>query len=368
MLQPLCDSALTTTASLPAIPEAHTAAAPVESNPPTDLVIGDLDTYEDPSAAVSPYLPLRYQCDLCRGRRDTALKHTHSERQHADSTGRAHPITRDQAPILQPEPEPVPVRAQCGHCIRPTHYTVDGNPPCGAYATPPEGGYHRVYGVTTASLYHNHDKAQKRTWDEVPEPKLVISISSGNLIRTQTQPKLITFFDNYFNLDKAHRARLRVGAPALGQQPGPDPKVWLVTGLSTEHTQWLLHVSMVLRNDGLTLFTHRFSPEISGYITTFEGLIISANDTDLARAIIGGAISDEPRIASHVRTHRDRSPPDWSADEAFTRFCKSITITSIDLLAPNRLDKIYWGHSGAIFRNDRSGISICRGAYTAWNV
>ncbi|KAJ7016062.1 hypothetical protein C8F04DRAFT_1282807 [Mycena alexandri] len=295
-------------------------------------------------------------------RRADAAPESPPKRQRADSTGRAIPITRDDSPFLQPIPDPAAARAarereerhvdrereerraarerEERHAARerharPAHHTLDGNPPRGAYATPPEGGYRRVYGVTSATLYNNHNDAQMLTWTAVPDPKLIITISGGNGVRTQMQPNLVTFFSNYFNLDVLHLTRLKVGAPALGQRAGPDPKAWLVTGLPDNQIRWLLHVGMVSRDDGLTIYTHHFSPEISGYAATFEGLIIPAEDTDLARAIIGGAISDDPRIASHVRAHRDRFAPEWSADEAFARFCESITVASIDLLAPN---------------------------------
>ncbi|KAJ7040045.1 hypothetical protein C8F04DRAFT_1254500 [Mycena alexandri] len=295
-------------------------------------------------------------------RRANAAPESPPKRQRADSTGRAIPITRDDSPFLQPVPGPAAARAahereerhaareheerraarerEERHAARerharPAHHTLDGNPPRGAYATPPEGGYRRVYGVTSATLYNNHNDAQMLTWTAVPDPKIIITISGGNGVRTQMQPNLVTFFSNYFNLDVLHLTRLKVGAPALGQRAGPDPKAWLVTGLSDNQIRWLLHVGMVSRDDGLTIYTHHFSPEISGYAATFEGLIIPAEDTDLARAIIGGAISDDPRIASHVRAHRDRFAPEWSADEAFARFCESITVASIDLLAPN---------------------------------
>ncbi|KAJ7026942.1 hypothetical protein C8F04DRAFT_1295747 [Mycena alexandri] len=67
------------------------------------------------------------------------------KRQRADSTGRAHPITRYETRFLQPVPDPVRIRAarderDARHAARerdarPAHHTLDGNPPRGAYAT-----------------------------------------------------------------------------------------------------------------------------------------------------------------------------------------------------------------------------------------
>ncbi|KAJ7705142.1 hypothetical protein B0H16DRAFT_1747393 [Mycena metata] len=135
----------------------------------------------------------------------------------------------------------------------------------------------------------------------------------------------------------------------------PDPKAWLIYGLTEDEVRWLLNIGMVGHDNGLTIFTHRFSPEISGFVTTFEGFIIPADDPDLTRAIIGNAIAGDHDISSHVRGHCDRFTPDWSADEAFARFCESISVASIELLTPNGGDPYTaWNVYVEPFTNDKA--------------
>ncbi|KAJ7018169.1 hypothetical protein C8F04DRAFT_1329314 [Mycena alexandri] len=75
-------------------------------------------------------------------------------------------------------------------------------------------------------------------------------------------------------------------------------------------------------------------PIISGYVGTFVGLTIPSSKRELACSLIAGAISDDPRITSYVRSHRDCFPPEVSADEALARFCEHISVADITLLAP----------------------------------
>ncbi|KAJ7025092.1 hypothetical protein C8F04DRAFT_1129643 [Mycena alexandri] len=217
--------------------------------------------------------------------------------------------------------------------MRPAYHTLDRNPPRGAYTAAPEGGHRPIYGVTSRSLYRNHSTTQLRNWKADTRHKVVFTISGGNGLRALTQPELVRFFSDYLNLDDVHRERMEVGAPNR-EGPGPDPIAWIVTGLRESHARHLLRIRQLSADNGRTVFFHCIDPQISGYVGTFVGLTIPSSKRELACSLIAGAISDDPRIASYVRSHRDRFPPEVSADEALARFCEHISVADITLLAP----------------------------------
>jgi hypothetical protein len=184
----------------------------------------------------------------------------------------------------------------------PTFNTLDGKPPCGSFVPFYEHLTHVIYGLSTRTLYRNHPAHQLSQWDEVPQPKVVATISGGNGDRIQTAELVRTNIADRFN---APRTSLLVGTPGLAENNGPDPIAWLITGISDVQAQALINMGC-LCSDTLTMFFHEYHPPISGFMGTWQGFIMAESDAELAHRIIVDTALANPALCAHTATC---SPP-----------------------------------------------------------
>ncbi|KAJ7901053.1 hypothetical protein B0H14DRAFT_2555844 [Mycena olivaceomarginata] len=266
-----------------------------------------------------------------RPRTDSAARDTPTsppKRQRADEE--AH---RDGHQRCRDEPRP-----RINH-PPPTFDTLDGKPPRGSFVPFHEHLTRVIYGLSTRTLYRNHPARQLSQWDEVPQPKVVATISGGNGDRIQTAELVRTNIADRFN---APRTSLLVGTPGLAENNGPDPIAWLIAGISDVQAQALIDMGC-LCSDTLTMFFHEYHPPISGFMGTWQGFTMAESDAELAHRIIVDAALADPAITRFVRAHRDSFPADMTADECLELFGEHIITLSINLLSP-------------------------RGPFVAWNV
>jgi hypothetical protein len=97
----------------------------------------------------------------------------------------------------------------------------------------------------------------------------------------------------------------------------------LVSGLSAAQATALLEIQ-ALASDTLTAFFFPYAPPISGFVATYYGFTIPADDDDLALAVIADAAMADPAIARFIRAHRDAFPADMTADEVLARVGESM--------------------------------------------
>ncbi|KAJ7826459.1 hypothetical protein B0H14DRAFT_2595782 [Mycena olivaceomarginata] len=148
-------------------------------------------------------------------------------------------------------------------------------------------------------------------WDEVPQPKVVATISGGNGDRIQTAELVRTNIADRFN---APHTSLLVGTLGLAENNGPDPIAWLIAGISDVQAQALIDMGC-LCSDTLTMFFHEYHPPISGFMGTWQGFTMAESDAELAHRIIVDAALADPAITRFVRAHRDSFPTDMTADK-----------------------------------------------------
>ncbi|KAJ7312285.1 hypothetical protein DFH08DRAFT_822322 [Mycena albidolilacea] len=163
-----------------------------------------------------------------------------------------------------------------------------------------------IYGMSTRTLYRNHPARQLSQWDEVPQPKVIATISGGNGDRIQTAELVRTSIADRFN---APQASLLIGTPGLAENNGPDPIAWLIPGISPDQAQTLIDMGC-LCSDTITIFFHEYHPPISGFIGTWQGFTIAESDAELAHRIIVDAVLADPAITRFVRAHRNSFPAD----------------------------------------------------------
>ncbi|KAJ7716239.1 hypothetical protein B0H14DRAFT_2643892 [Mycena olivaceomarginata] len=221
----------------------------------------------------------------------------------------------------------------------PAYDTRDGNPPQGSFVPHHPLLTRAVYGMTGGVLFRNHPSGQLRQWNEVPQPKVVATISGGNGDRIQTAERVRANLAGRFNLPPDE---LLIGTPGLAERSGPDPIAWLIAGLSVAHAQTLIDIGC-LCSDTLTMFFHEYQPQITGFVGTFYGFTIPESSAALAHRTIVAAIVADPAIARFIRAHRDAFPVDLTAEQCLVRFGEHIDTVAINLLSP-------------------------RGPFVAWNV
>jgi hypothetical protein len=158
--------------------------------------------------------------------------------------------------------------------------------------------------MTGGVLFRNHPSGQLRQWNEVPQPKVVATISGGNGDRIQTAERVHANLAGRFNLPPDE---LLIGTPGLAECSGPNPIAWLIAGLSVAHAQTLIDISC-LCSDTLTMFFHEYQPQITGFVGTFYGFTIPESSAALAHRTIVAAIVANPAIACFIRAHRDAFP------------------------------------------------------------
>ncbi|KAJ7469104.1 hypothetical protein FB451DRAFT_1478937 [Mycena latifolia] len=211
------------------------------------------------------------------------------------------------------------------------HYgTVNGLPPRGSYMPTPADGHRTIMGMSRPVIFRNHPPQQQHQWDGAPAPKLLCWISGGNNDRLQMAPRLQAHIANRLNMNPSD---VRVGAPGLGEGPGPDPIVWLIS-VPEEQAEVLLDIGALNADDGLLTFFIPYDPPLTPFLCTFTGFTIPEADAALALAIIGGAIADDPTIARFVKGHRDAFPAHVTADEAHARFTESVYVIPLPLRSP----------------------------------
>jgi hypothetical protein len=217
--------------------------------------------------------------------------------------------------------------------------TMDGNPSRGSFVSFHEHLTRVIYGLSKRTLYRNHPTRQLSQWDEVPQPKVIATISGGNGDRIQTVELVHTNIADRFN---APRASILIGTPGLAENNGPDPIAWLIAGISADQAQALIDMGC-LCSDTLTIFFHKYHPPISGFMGTWQGFTMAEADSELAHRIIVNAVLADPAITRFVHTHRDSFPSDATTDKCLELFADHIITLPINLLSP-------------------------RGPFVAWNV
>ncbi|KAJ7777610.1 hypothetical protein DFH07DRAFT_766361 [Mycena maculata] len=279
----------------------------------------------------SENLGAEFDADLERAKTASLVQHHIEHLEHLDSSTPGASSSRRDAPDPAPASPPKRQRANtAGHAIHTgagannapavgpaartrvrgiNYHTNDGNPPRGSFTPVPPGGFRPIYGMTYTSLHHNVPADQRQQWDRVEHPKL-IAVTAQHITQ-QIAGRL--------NLDPSAP---RVGPPGLAEGPGHDPRAWLIGGLSLAQSQALLD-GRVLAADGHTTF---FFAYVRGFLGTFAGLTIPDNNhgVDLARAVLGDAIADNPAIARY----------DMTADETYARFAESLYVRPLPLLSP----------------------------------
>ncbi|KAJ7774386.1 hypothetical protein B0H14DRAFT_2632034 [Mycena olivaceomarginata] len=190
----------------------------------------------------------------------------------------------------------------------PAYDTRDGNPPQGSFVPHHPLLTRAVYGMTGGVLFRNHPSGQLRQWNEVPQLKVVATISGGNGDCIQT---------------------------AEPERSGPDPIAWLIAGLSVAHAQTLIDIGC-LCSDTLTMFFHEYQPQITGFVGTFYGFTIPESSAALAHRTIVAAIVADPAIAHFIRAHRDTFPVDLTAEQCLVRFGEHIDTVCHQPLVPTR--------------------------------
>ncbi|KAJ7318611.1 hypothetical protein DFH08DRAFT_819886 [Mycena albidolilacea] len=221
----------------------------------------------------------------------------------------------------------------------PAYNTRDGNPPQGSFVPHRPLLTRAVYGMTGGVLFRNHPTGQLRQWNEVPQLKVVATISGGNGDRIQTAEQVRANLAGRFNLPPEE---LLIGTPGLAERNGPDPIAWLIAGFSVVHAQTLINIGC-LCSDTLTMFFHEYQPQITGFVGTFYGFTIPESNAALAHRTIVAATVADPAIARFIRAHCDTFPVDPTAEECLVRFGEHIDTVVINLLSP-------------------------RGPFVAWNV
>jgi hypothetical protein len=250
------------------------------------------------------------------------------------------------APAPAPEPAPAPRTRTNRSTARTNYYTADGNPPHGSFTPAPPHGFRRIYGLTSDILYRNHPSDQRRQWDGVAHPKIVATIAGGNGERMHMANLLRDHIASCFNMDPTD---LLIGPPGQAEGPGPDPMAWLVGGLSAAQATALLDIQALV-SDTLTAYFFPYSPPISGFVATFYGFTIPAENDDLVLAVIGDAALADPAITRFIHAHRDAFPADMTADEVLARVGESIWVAPIPLLSlrsvPFTAWNVYFGYAG----------------------
>ncbi|KAJ7933981.1 hypothetical protein B0H13DRAFT_1855831 [Mycena leptocephala] len=157
-------------------------------------------------------------------------------------------------------------------------------------------------------------------------------------------------------------------SPGQAEGTGPDPMAWLVSGLSAAQATALLEIQ-ALASDTLTVFFFPYAPPISGFVATYYGFTIPADDDDLALAVIADAAMADPAIARFIRAHRDAFPADMTADEVLARVGESISSPTLSeslfealraLFANLVIDTPFHGQGRIFYRPLRC--SICPGS------
>ncbi|KAJ7887299.1 hypothetical protein B0H14DRAFT_3430786 [Mycena olivaceomarginata] len=181
----------------------------------------------------------------------------------------------------------------------PAYDTRDGNPPQGSFVPHHPLLTRAVYGMTGGVLFRNHPSGQLHQWNEVPQPKVVATISGGNGDRIQTAERVRANLAGRFNLPPDE---LLIGTPGLAERSGPDPIAWLIAGLSVAHAQTLIDIGC-LCSDTLTMFFHEYQPQITGFVGTFYGFTIPESSAALAHRTIVAAIKQcLVRFGEHIDT------------------------------------------------------------------